>query len=179
MTRGECMKLLATAEIKNMCISERDLIIQNAWGLDETDEIFSLLSIELCKEMLAFDEPQHDTSNELYTDLLFFTIVDSYKFLTNDKLSKLVSKIVKKNILVEGKEPKLFTCPCCGYKTLTTRGEYEICSICLWEDSGTDQDNVYSGPNHMTLKEAKNNYLTYGTVDGISATKIIDNGKDE
>lgn len=179
MTRDECMKILAADEIKSMPLSERDLIIQNAWGLDETDEIFSLLSIELCNEMLAFDEPQHETSNELYTDLLFFTIADSYKFFSNDKLSKLVSKIVKKNILVEGMEPELFTCPCCGYKTLTTRGEYEICSICLWEDSGTDQDDVYSGPNHMTLKEAKNNYLTYGTVNGISVTRISNNGEDE
>lgn len=27
-----------------------------------------------------------------------------------------------------------FTCPCCGYITLESEHEYDICPICFWED---------------------------------------------
>ncbi|OMP75270.1 CPCC family cysteine-rich protein [[Flexibacter] sp. ATCC 35208] len=32
----------------------------------------------------------------------------------------------------------LYTCPGCGFPTLTARGEFDICSICNWEDDGQD-----------------------------------------
>lgn len=48
-------------------------------------------------------------------------------------------------------------CPCCDYFSLSRRGEYEICPICFWEDSGQDIDHIdmHSGPNRMTLREAR------------------------
>ncbi|HET7864112.1 MAG TPA: CPCC family cysteine-rich protein, partial [Burkholderiaceae bacterium] len=47
---------------------------------------------------------------------------------------------------------KLHQCPCCDYFTLNRRGEYDICRICFWEDSGQDVDRPddHSGPNHQT-----------------------------
>lgn len=49
------------------------------------------------------------------------------------------------------------SCPVCGYLTLDERDAFEICGICFWEDDGVDdlEDNEYSGPNHMTLKEGR------------------------
>lgn len=47
---------------------------------------------------------------------------------------------------------KLFTCPGCGYPTLTERDGYEICSVCNWEDDGQDDkeaDEIWGGPNHQ------------------------------
>ena len=47
-------------------------------------------------------------------------------------------------------ELSLFTCPGCGYPTLTSRGGYEICIICNWEDDSQDDDQaeeVWGGPN--------------------------------
>ena len=29
---------------------------------------------------------------------------------------------------------KKYKCLCCGYQTLDTRGEYDICPVCFWED---------------------------------------------
>ena len=29
---------------------------------------------------------------------------------------------------------KKYKCLCCGYRTLDTRGEYDICPVCFWED---------------------------------------------
>lgn len=49
-------------------------------------------------------------------------------------------------------------CPCCGYKTLPGRGDYDLCPVCWWEDDGTEPWE-YSGPNGQTLVEAQQAYL--------------------
>lgn len=58
-----------------------------------------------------------------------------------------------------------FTCPCCGYPTLRSWAEYEICSLCKWEDDGQDDadaDLVRNGPNHsFSLVEARENFERY------------------
>ena len=43
-------------------------------------------------------------------------------------------------------------CPCCGMGTLTTRYEYEICSLCGWEDDGTPEKK-YSLANGGTIRQ--------------------------
>lgn len=57
-------------------------------------------------------------------------------------------------------------CPCCGYATLDARGEYDICTICWWEDDGQDNDDanvVRGGPNSIvSLTRARINFLTAG-----------------
>lgn len=43
-----------------------------------------------------------------------------------------------------------FTCPCCGYPSLSERRAYVICRLCNWEDDGQDDpeaDLVFGGPN--------------------------------
>jgi hypothetical protein len=44
-------------------------------------------------------------------------------------------------------------CPCCGYRTLAARGQYDICAVCGWEDDGERDAYVQSLPNHCTLWE--------------------------
>jgi hypothetical protein len=44
----------------------------------------------------------------------------------------------------------LFTCPGCGYPTLSTRGSFDLCSVCDWEDDDQDdpfEDDILGGPN--------------------------------
>lgn len=57
----------------------------------------------------------------------------------------------------------LYTCPCCGYKTLSEerRGSYDICGICGWEDDDIQfRDPDYEGgANVESLREAQQNYL--------------------
>ena len=57
-------------------------------------------------------------------------------------------------------------CPCCGYRTLDGRGEYEICTICWWEDDGQDNHNanvVCGGPNgKLSLTRARINFAIHG-----------------
>jgi hypothetical protein len=60
-------------------------------------------------------------------------------------------------------------CPCCGCKTLDKRGEWEICSVCFWEDDGQDDydaDDVRGGPNgSLSLTVARANYLRLGACE--------------
>lgn len=50
------------------------------------------------------------------------------------------------------------SCPCCGYKTLPERGDYDLCPVCLWEDEGVNPWE-FSGPNAQTLVEAQQEFL--------------------
>ena len=60
-------------------------------------------------------------------------------------------------------------CPCCGCKTLTERGQFEICAVCYWEDDGQDDgdaDESRGGPNgHLSLTNARANYLRFGACE--------------
>lgn len=49
------------------------------------------------------------------------------------------------------------TCPCCG-KTLV--GEYDICSVCGWENDPVQlaHPDFAGGANHMSLQEARRAY---------------------
>jgi hypothetical protein len=55
-----------------------------------------------------------------------------------------------------------YVCPCCGYPTLSERGNYDICELCNWEDDGQDDphaDEVWGGPNgDYSLSEARQNF---------------------
>ena len=63
---------------------------------------------------------------------------------------------------------KLYACPCCGYATLAEVANYEICEICFWEDDGQDdpeQNECFGGPNKVSLKEARFNFLVFGAAE--------------
>ncbi|WP_407652537.1 CPCC family cysteine-rich protein [Amycolatopsis cynarae] len=59
-----------------------------------------------------------------------------------------------------------YACPCCGYLTLRTRGGFEICAVCFWEDDGQgdhDSAQVRGGPNgFLSLDQARRNFTRYG-----------------
>jgi hypothetical protein len=51
----------------------------------------------------------------------------------------------------------LYLCPVCGSRTISAPGEYEICSICDWEDDPVQRDNpdLCGGANKNSLNEAR------------------------
>jgi hypothetical protein len=67
-------------------------------------------------------------------------------------------------------------CPACDYFSLTTRGQYDICPVCFWEDSGQDLSELdaHSGPNHLTLREARANFLRFGACDLGAKQSVLD-----
>lgn len=62
----------------------------------------------------------------------------------------------------------MYACPCCRFLTLPYRGQYDICPVCFWEDEGVLNDanpDDTSGPNHISLNEARKNFKEYGACD--------------
>jgi hypothetical protein len=60
-------------------------------------------------------------------------------------------------------------CLCCGSRTLTTPGVFELCPVCWWQDDGQDEvdaDVVRGGPNGtLSLTAARANFLACGASD--------------
>lgn len=73
-------------------------------------------------------------------------------------------------------EGGLLACPCCACLTLPTRGDYELCPVCFWEDDGQDNDDadvVRGGPNgHLSLTQARANYAAFGACDQAFLEKV-------
>lgn len=71
-----------------------------------------------------------------------------------------------RNVTEPYREGKEYRCPCCKYKTLHSRGAYEICPVCLWEDDGQDEhdaDEVRGGPNrNLSIRDARENFARFG-----------------
>jgi hypothetical protein len=65
-------------------------------------------------------------------------------------------------------------CPCCDYVSLAERGNYLICPVCFWEDDGLDVDELdeESGPNHITLREARDNFAMFGACDKLMVPNV-------
>jgi hypothetical protein len=91
------------------------------------------------------------------------SMFDSTKLTESDK--KILGDFYNKRKLfdtyIKNKGLKLFTCPGCGYPTLSERGSYEICDVCNWEDDyqdDKDADKVWGGPNkNLSLTENRIN----------------------
>lgn len=69
-------------------------------------------------------------------------------------------------------------CPCCDYFSLAQRGEYDICKVCFWEDSGQDLDDPdrYSAPNRQTLRAARANFAAFGACDRPALASVLKPG---
>ena len=67
---------------------------------------------------------------------------------------------------VEGEPDPAHRCPCCGFRTLEWRGEYDLCPVCGWEDERAEdafEDGParlarFSVPHHMTRAEYRQRY---------------------
>ena len=60
----------------------------------------------------------------------------------------------------------LLQCACCDHFSLDD-GAWEICPVCFWEDDGLgiSKPDEQSGPNHITLRQARANFAAYGACD--------------
>lgn len=91
-------------------------------------------------------------------------VVYAFKSFTNQYLALYLTAELKKEVRVKGRQPRLYPCPCCGYKTLSSRAHYDICAVCFWEDDGENDPSKLSSVNHMHLGEARLNFLEIGVM---------------
>ena len=61
-----------------------------------------------------------------------------------------------------------YSCPCCGHRRLPSRGNYDLCPECDWEDDGQDDhdsDVIRGGPNgRLSLDAARAEYRATGAI---------------
>jgi hypothetical protein len=112
-------------------------------------------------------ELQQDASLERYDGALCMWLEYSLVGSTNAFLAEGLRAAGFDVVEVFGVEVQLIACPCCGRASLTEQASYDICKVCWWEDDGQDNDQADhgSGPNHLSLTQARANYLAFGIFD--------------
>jgi hypothetical protein len=111
-----------------------------------------------------YGEEIKNPQSEKYNSVLMIWLKYNLQSVTNEFLSE------KLNIdTIIGESVELESCPCCGYRTIGERGNYDICKVCWWEDDGQDNrhsEQVMGGPNYgISLVMGRYNYLVYGLYD--------------
>jgi uncharacterized protein YuzE len=75
------------------------------------------------------------------------------------------SKILPSSLLneYELKKRENLSCPCCRSTALTTRGKYEICNKCGWEDDPVQAENpdLAGGANALSLNQAREKWQSH------------------
>jgi hypothetical protein len=79
-------------------------------------------------------------------------------------------KTLERNSIIAARRPGFsYRCPCCGFKTLTQRGGFEICQVCFWEDDGQDDhdaDTIRGGPNGvLSLSAGRRSFKALGACE--------------
>ena len=118
-----------------------------------------------------------DYMDKKYDPIIIDDIKMSYIGVTNEFIKNKLIEIGYNPKIIKGDPEQLLPCPCCKYKTLGTRGEYDICPVCFWEDDGASNPESFSGPNHITLGEGRNNFNKYGACDEKALEHIDKQGK--
>ncbi len=164
MKREEVLDIYISKTIENFSVETREGELYTVFSSDWSSvKGFDELS-ENIKDLIDKKEFPNDFEDKQYDEILFFKLRDDFKGITNDFLSKYTGLEI-----TEGLHTKLETCPCCGFKTIEKRFEFEICLVCWWEDDGQDNetaDGYGSGANGgITLTQGRYNFLKYGIYD--------------
>jgi hypothetical protein len=162
MSRKTAAKILAEAKIRNLSLTDRDnILLSDWWCIDEDYQEFHMLPKAIQETIKSYETPP-DPENTIYDPLILQSLIDEYIGVKNEYLAQRMSLLGYQDVFIEGEKESLFPCPCCGYETLSRYGEYDICPVCFWEDTGSQDPEHYSGPNHMTLAQARENYMNIG-----------------
>lgn len=116
------------------------------------------------QKKIAEGEPLESPQSEIYDPVLMMWLKNGLYSVTNEFLCQ------KLNVdSIKGNPIELQSCPCCGFKTIGERGNYEICTVCWWEDNGQDNkhsDEIMAGPNYgISLIQGRYNFIMQGLYD--------------
>lgn len=61
----------------------------------------------------------------------------------------------------------MYACPCCGFLTIPTRTDWDLCPVCFWEDDPSQAVDEASenGANGISLVQARANFRALGAID--------------
>ncbi|MBA3019828.1 CPCC family cysteine-rich protein [Propionicimonas sp.] len=175
MRRDEAIDLLARRDLAQLSSDEREALLLDWWTIDAGDPDYGDLP-DLLREALARADRPDDPGESLYDPLALIALRRAYVGVLNAYLTSQLANLGRHEA-VDGDVEELAACPCCGYRTLPERGAYEICRVCFWEDDGTTDPDRVSGPNHMTLREARLNVQHLGAVSESAREHVLTDGR--
>jgi len=176
MTRNEAKEILARHDLVQLPIQAREVLLLDWWSIDADDPEYDELPETLKMELASADGPD-DPMASRYEPLLQIALRRSFVGVVNSFLERRVRELGHET-RVEGAVEQLAVCPCCGYRSLRERGGYEICRVCFWEDDGANELDCVSGPNHMTLREARENFKRLGAVTIGARKHVLPDGQE-
>ena len=166
MHRKLAIKQIAQHSVGKMPMNARNTIVECEFLSDYEvgDKEIQHYPVALREELCAGNQLL-DSSDSRYNPIIMDELVRSYMGAKNEFILKKLEEIIPGQMTIEGEPELLLDCPCCHYLTLSERGDYEICVVCYWEDDGASKDDHYSGPNHQTLKQGRDNFIRFGACD--------------
>jgi hypothetical protein len=164
MTRTEAIETLATAGLAGLSAEERAeqlaTMLREAWS---DDPGWQSVPADV-RDEFEHNAVRFPASDRRYDAVLMVWLRDRYAAATNEFLKTRLGALGIDVPRIEGTPARREPCPCCGACTLGSRGDYDICPVCWWEDDGEDNASADegSGPNHLTLTQARVNFLVTG-----------------
>ncbi len=176
MIRSEAIDVLVRHDLSQLGAKERETLLLDWWSIDADDPGYETLPEPLRAVLKRSDSPD-ELQSHLYEPLLQLALQRSFAGVVNSYLEWRLS-VLGFTAKIDGAVEGLLECSCCGFRTLHRRGHYDICVVCFWEDDGTTDPDSPSGPNHMTLREARRNFAEIGAVSDAARHRVLPDGQD-
>ena len=157
LDRSEALRAFGSKRMINLSKSERKNIV-----------------LELLNEDDSFN---NFMSNDYDDAIINFLIETELVGVSNEYLGNRLSDMNHESIKVVGAIEELYPCVICNFRTLNTKGEYEICRVCFWEDDGSSVDD-YSNVNSLNVVDAKNNFINFGAVSKESKKYVANDSRE-
>lgn len=168
IAREDAIRTLAERDLAALSADDRaDLLGATASEDWSSDSAWPQLSEQVRAELEDGSHAREPNARR-YDAVLLMPLERRYHGATNAFLAHALAEGTAPPPEVVGAEPQLAACPCCGYCTLDSRADFDICTVCWWEDDGQDNDTAAdeSGANGgLTLVAARVNFLRYGIYD--------------
>ncbi len=171
--RSALIDRIAALHVASMSVEERRDLLIEWWEIDESDEEFWDLPVELRAEIENGDGSPPDAELELVDPLLIVATKHRFSRYRNAYLEDLGSRAGLDPVQVLGEEPTLAACPVCLYRSLDPPGAFEICEVCLWQNDGVRSSTEVSGANRMSLDEAKKRFAASGSIEGAESVRVL------
>lgn len=168
IVREDAIRTLAERDLAALSADDRaDLLGATASEDWSSDSAWPQLSEQVRAELEDGSHAREPNARR-YDAVLLMPLQHRYRGATNAFLAHALAEGTAPPPEVVGAEPQLVACPCCGYCTLDSPADFDICTVCWWEDDGQDNDTAAdeSGANGgLTLVAARVDFLRDGIYD--------------
>ena len=131
-------------------------------------KLLTFMSESMIKRSEFTDLFKSDEYSIIYDSENIEDINNGYFFegVSNGFISEILAVLFGVNCEVTGDIEKLYSCPCCGYRTLSeiydsSKGTgYDICPYCGWEDIGRVEPDKRYSINGGSMNDYRNKIKT-------------------